>query len=241
MVRGLLSAFSLAAVIAGGAVAQTPFSQNFTFISGGSGFDSYSAKFNGTPSTTIGGEPANTAFQIWCVDPMQYVSGGDNYTAWVTPFAAGTTSFGITGHTLAIVPQSANGYGISHTAAASGTVALADYVEAAYIASHMNPGNQDSYECAIWMAMGYTGSGWPMSGCNATTSNSIIAGIDLSSVNLADWGVISDGTTKQEFIYQYQSVGTPQSVVPEPATLSLFATGLVGLGGAALRRRKRKQ
>lgn len=37
----------------------------------------------------------------------------------------------------------------------------------------------------------------------------------------------------------YDNLGTPQSVTPEPATMSLVATGLVGLLGAGVRRRKR--
>ncbi len=37
-----------------------------------------------------------------------------------------------------------------------------------------------------------------------------------------------------------RTLGTPSQVVPEPMTMSLLATGLIGLGGASARRRKKQ-
>ncbi len=37
-----------------------------------------------------------------------------------------------------------------------------------------------------------------------------------------------------------RDLGTPTDVVPEPMTMSLLATGLIGLGGASVRRRKKQ-
>jgi hypothetical protein len=47
-----------------------------------------------------------------------------------------------------------------------------------------------------------------------------------------------DGTTDGIFL-QFDNGGRPEEVVPEPATMGLLATGLAGIMGAGLRRRRR--
>ncbi len=37
------------------------------------------------------------------------------------------------------------------------------------------------------------------------------------------------------------ALGDPSEVVPEPMTMTLLATGLVGLGGASARRRRKEK
>jgi hypothetical protein len=245
MIRKLIGALALTAVLATGARAQ--FTTPFDFVSGGSGFDSYSGKFTTGPNEALTGIPVNTTFQVWCVDPMQFVNPpNDAYTATVTPFSSGNF-----GSTMAVVVQSSTINGATHPVAASNSVAGTEYLEAAVLALQMNlhPTDQNYYEEAMWQIMGYTGK-TPVG--DQTTVNGYItyAQTHTSDVTLADWGIISDGTSKQEFIYECTSAGvavacnppgTPQSVTPEPSTVSLLAMGMLGMVGTSLRRRKRKK
>ena len=55
MVRKLVGALSLSALMVTGAVAQSPFQQSFTFIgSSGGNFDTYTGKFVGTVNPAAG-------------------------------------------------------------------------------------------------------------------------------------------------------------------------------------------
>lgn len=234
MVRKLVGALSLAALTATGAAAQVPFQQSFTFRTFGTPLptpDQYGGSFAGGGNIGMTGESANTAFQVWCVDPLQYVHSGQTYTnAWITPLNASLADFT---HTLSGLVESGH---VTQT----GTAAEQEYQMAAYLGLQMdlNTGGYgaDAYQEAIWTVMGYTGFG------NGTTSATIIAnmGSSWNSIVGGEWGVITGGPNVQEFIY-HDPAGHLLEVTPEPATMSLLAMGMVGMAGASLRRRKRKQ
>jgi PEP-CTERM motif len=236
MVRKLVGACSLLALLASGAAAQS-FSQVFTFVGNPANPDVYTGSFAAGPNEFMTGQPPATNFQIWCVDPLQFVNPNQVYNpAQITPFSSSNFS-----NTLAEFSQPGH--------AAVGAAALDDYKKAAYLGLEMNsaaPANFESYQFAIWLVMGYTPiagyNGWTIeTGGNVATANGYITAMGTSwqSIPTSDWGVITGGNTVQEFIYQAQPGGHLTSLVPEPATMSLVAMGIVGMAGASFRRRKR--
>jgi PEP-CTERM motif len=269
MVRKSIGALVLTVVVAASSSAQaiplqTAFEDNFQFVSAPGGANTYTGKFTTVASLTgypvqtnaqnlnLTGESVNTAFQIWCVDPMQFTNGSAN-AAWVTPLnVTGATGFS---HTLA-TQTLVNGNGWTHAQNQSNTAAAADYLAAAKLAWNMQTGGNDinnvtytvdDYQRAMWEVMGYTPTsafgdqahldqlkGWFTGGSYCTGQANCQSGFDI-----AQWSVITEGTTLQEFLYQH-AAGTPQSTVPEPGTMSLLAMGMAGMGGAIRRRRSRK-
>lgn len=62
--------------------------------------------------------------------------------------------------------------------------------------------------------------------------------LNLSAGNPLVFKLLGDGTTDGLFV-GFDSVDLPKDVTPEPGTMTLLATGLVGLVGAGVRKRRR--
>ncbi len=62
--------------------------------------------------------------------------------------------------------------------------------------------------------------------------------LNLSGANPLIIKLLGDGTTDGLFL-DAEKVGRPEDVTPEPATMTLIATGLVGIMGAGMKKRRR--
>jgi hypothetical protein len=244
MLRTSLSGLSLVALVATAAAAQVPFQETFQFTSVGvAGFNDYHGKFydvSGLTNIGLTGELNNTFFQIWCVDPMEYVNYGQISVATITPLNTSTFSPDNFAGTFAERTQTGPDHGngdvsTTHTGV-SGAAAQNDYEQAAYLASEMTAGNAVDYENAIWYVMGYGAAH------NTAGAQAAILTINLADPNFHfdEWGVITSGLDEQEFIYHREN-GQFLSNTPEPATMSLMAMGLVGMAGTSIRRRKQRK
>lgn len=216
MLRRAISTLALTAVLAAPATAQVPSGPfPFEFAGAAGQYDDWSGSFNG----------GSTFFQVFCVDFLDEVGHpSDAYDVWVTPYGAADMSF---------IDQDAG--------------AWANYRQAAQLASIMiggAPAGADKLQIqqAIWYAMGFNPSGaffneydtwYNGNGLDAQYTR----GADIV-ISDDDWYVINGefgGEMRQELIAF--RADPPQETVPEPATMTLLATGLAGMA-AARRRRK---
>lgn len=164
---------------------------------------------------------------MFCVDILNQVSIGDSWTGVLTSLADPAASLATTRHS-----------------AASDPMAMTKYRTAAWLTSQFGLQSTDSWadiQHAIWNVWApgqYAATAWDAAGASAAAAG--FAGFDFSG-----FAVLTDVTGigqslggKQEFIVPGAGGGGTGSVVPEPSTYLLMATGLAGVGLAAWRRRR---
>lgn len=166
-------------------------------------------------SGILGADPGAPVMDVVCVDYLHFVTAS-MWNVNVSSLSGSLTN--------------TYGYGLF------GAAALDQYKKAAWLATQFIPGVNDAQWDEIHGAIWYV-----MSGGTATQWNnsSIVVGGDAGSaawlamvndptgdwqnINLAEWSVLSDvNGIQQEYLVR--------NVVPEPETLFLLGTGLLGLG-----------
>lgn len=258
-------ALGLMALATAPVAAQTPFQMMFKFegilpntptivVNTGSGnFVAYSSPYYGglaplaTPTNYIDN------LLIWCVDELHHAYVGQTYEAWITPLAASAALYNHTrqGGTsknnyewAAYLAGSMNlnwGPGPNQAINKANSVALQDAIWAL-----LDEGvNDDAREAAFRNSALAASLGIPpTSNGSFNFDTSALPG----SFSDSGWFLVTcdpNGTPTcpegygQEFLVRLPP-GTGTEVTPEPATLTLLGTGLAGVMGMGMRRRKKR-
>ena len=180
--------------------------------------------FDAVLTTAPGSAQSVTMF---CIDILNQVAIGDTWTGVLTSLADPAATLATTRHS-----------------AASDPMAMTKYRTAAWLTSQFGLQPAESWndiQHAIWNVWApgqYAANAWDAAGASAAAAG--FAGFDFSS-----YAVLTDVTGigqalggAQEFLVPGAGGGGAGSVVPEPSTYLLMATGMVALAGVARRRRQ---
>jgi len=189
---------------------------------------------------------------IWCVDESHDAFIGQTYEAWITPLADPASDFSFTRQggasknnyewaAFLAGSMNLNWTGPNQAANQAQSVKLQDAMWALLDEGANSAAREAAFRnSALAASLGIP----PTSNTGFNFDTSPVPGFDPSS-----WYLIScdpNGTPTcgtgygQEFLVQIPGVGRLTSVTPEPATLSLLGTGLAGVFGMRLRRRKQR-
>ncbi len=166
-------------------------------------------------------------YQIWCVDWQRAPTGinvADSY--YSTAFTGNTGGLPGNGDFSRTLRYAANGN--------SNALAMVDYRKFAYLIEQYNLG------AANFTAPNVQGTIWNLTGAGFSGFTDLTSFIPASFSLSQNWFVFSDGLTGNETELNQEFIGSSPraSVVPEPSTYLLMATGLAGIVAVSRRRKQ---
>jgi hypothetical protein len=171
-----------------------------------------------------------TTFMIFCVDQSNNAPPiGTQYNVWVTGIAASNAGLIATNTRLGL-----NGVANAYDRYWRAAWIVSDFTTAGSLSGGSY--TSEEYQWAVWAIT--NNNAYLPGNAGALVSAALAATVDATG--FGDWGVITNTRTPnyQEFIYFQPGGGL--EIVPEPATMTLLATGLAGMAAANRRRRNKK-